>query len=280
MPGLHPGLPLCRLLLGFLKPPSPPGRLTRQGLSFPKHAPMREFRSFSWKDTNLRIACSAFDLVTSAIVEHRKRLEGYIVRHPAFRTSFSPVELLDGAPEAARRMARAAAKTGLGPMAAVAGTLAQLGAEAAQAAGCPEAIVENGGDIYLYSDSPVTIALHTGRTALGDKLAFRLVPGDLPLSLCSSSSTMGHSFSFGCCDLATVAAKDAALADAAVTLVCNRIRSAADLTPVLNDAGQIPGVDGIFVVKGGKVGMWGRLPELVRNQDPAMAGKITRDLRA
>jgi len=241
---------------------------------------MRVYRSFSWKETNLRIACEAFDLVTRTVVEHRRRLERYIGRHPEFLTSLVPVALLEDPPEAAIRMAAAAERTGLGPMAAVAGTLAQLGAEAAMAAGCREAIVENGGDIYIHSDTEVTIGLYAGDNAIAGKLAFRLDPRTLPLALCSSSSTMGHSLSLGRCDLATVVAKDGALADAAVTLVCNRIKSEHDLTPVLDDVGAIPGIDGILAVKNGKIGLWGRLPELVRNEDTAARRKITRDLRS
>jgi hypothetical protein len=241
---------------------------------------MRVYRSFTWKETNLRIACEAFDLVTRTVVEERRRLERYIGRHPEFLTSLVPVVLLEDAPEAARRMAAASELTGLGPMAAVAGTLAQMGAEAAMAAGCHEAIVENGGDIFIHSDREVTIGLYAGNNAIGNQLAFRIDPCDLPLSLCSSSSTMGHSLSFGQCDLATVVAKDGALADAAVTLVCNLISSDRDLTAVLNQVGAIPGIDGILAVKNGKIGLWGRLPALVRNRDAETRRKITRDLRS
>jgi ApbE superfamily uncharacterized protein (UPF0280 family) len=91
---------------------------------------------------------------------------------------------------------------------------------------------------------------------------------------------MGHSLSFGQCDLATVTAKDGALADSAVTLVCNLIKSENDLMPVLNDVGAIAGIEGIFAVKNGKIGMWGHLPQLVRNQDAATSEKITRDLHS
>ena len=241
---------------------------------------MRVYRSFSWKDTNLRIACEAFDLVTRAVVEERKRLERYIGRQPEFMTSLVPVVLLEAAPESARRMAAAADLTGLGPMASVAGTLAQIGVEAAVANGCKEAIVENGGDIFIHSDTEVTIGIYAGDNAIGNQLAFRISPHDLPLSLCSSSSKMGHSLSFGRCDLATVVARDGALADSAVTLVCNLIRTEHDLTPVLGDVGSIPGISGILAVKNGKIGLWGRLPELVRNQDAASRNKITRDLRS
>lgn len=241
---------------------------------------MRVYRSFSWKETNLRVASPAFDLVTRTVVEERRKLERYIGRHPEFLTALVPVVLLEDAPEAALRMAAAAERTGLGPMAAVAGTLAQMGAEAAMAAGCPETIVENGGDIFIHSDTEVTIGIYAGDNAIAGKLAFRLDPRDLPLALCSSSSKMGHSQSFGQCDLATVVAKDGALADAAVTLVCNRIKTEHDLTPVLNEVGAILGIDGILAVKNGKIGMWGKLPELVRNQDAAARSKITRDLHS
>lgn len=241
---------------------------------------LRVYRSFSWKDTNLRVASDAFDLVTRTVVAERKLLERYIHRHPEFQSALVPVVLLEDAPEVARRMAAAADLTGLGPMASVAGTLAQLGVEAAMAEGCREAIVENGGDIFIHSDTSVTIGIYAGNNAIGNTLAFRIAPEDLPLALCSSSSKMGHSLSFGQCDLATVVAKDGALADSAVTLVCNLIRSENDLTPVLNDVGTIAGITGIFAVKNNKIGMWGALPELVRNQDTATQNKITRDLHS
>ena len=240
---------------------------------------MRVYRSFSWKDTNLRVACASFELVTRTVVEARRQLERYIARHPAFRTAMEPLPLLDDPPEAARRMAAASELTGLGPMAAVAGTLAQLGAEAALAGGCDEAIVENGGDIFLVAIAPVTIALHAG-AALGSRLAFHIDPHQTPLALCSSSGTMGHSLSLGRCDLATVASRDASLADAAATLVGNLVRTEGDLTPALERVGAIPGIDGILAVVGGRIGLWGQLPPLVRNEDAATGAKITRDLHA
>ncbi len=240
---------------------------------------MRVYRSFSWKDTNLRVACASFDVVTRSVVEARRRLERYIARHPAFRTALAPLPLLADPPEAARRRAVAAELTGLGPMAAVAGTLAQLGAEAALADGCDEVIVENGGDIFLVAARPVTIALHAG-AALGSRLAFHIEPQQTPLALWSSSSTMGHSLSLGRCDLATVASRDASLADAAATLVGNLVRRERDLTPALERVGAIPGIDGILAVVGGRIGLWGHLPPLVRNEDATTGSKITRDLHA
>ena len=272
MSGLCGRLSLWRLFIGFLKAVALAPSLYA--------ATMRIYRSFSWKETNLRVASDAFDLIVQTIMNERRNLERYIVRHPGFQTALVPVVLQENPPEAAKRMAAASELTGLGPMAAVAGCLAQLGAEAAMAGGCQEAIVENGGDMFVYGKTEVVIGIYAGSNSLGNQLAFRLDPANLPLAVCSSSSKMGHSLSFGRCDLATVVAKDAALADAAVTLVCNLITKEADLEPVLNEVGKIAGIDGILAVKNAKIGMWGKLPALVRNQDLNTREKITRDSRS
>jgi ApbE superfamily uncharacterized protein (UPF0280 family) len=102
----------------------------------------------------------------------------------------------------------------------------------------------------------------------------------MPLAICSSSSFMGHSLSFGECDLATVVAPDGALADAAATLACNLVRRHQDVSGVLERVSGLPGVQGILIIKTDRVGMAGELPELIRHSDPAFSGKITRDARS
>lgn len=165
-------------------------------------------------------------------------------------------------------------------MAAVAGAIAQAAVEAAMAGGVKEAIVENGGDLYIASDCPVQVGIFAGKNSPFNSLAFALDPGMLPLSLCSSSSKMGHSVSLGHCDLATVAARDAALADAAATLACNRIKSPADLQLVLDRIMEIPGVSGVLAVCGEEIGLAGEMPPLVR-QNPALnQNLVTRDRNA
>lgn len=241
---------------------------------------MHSFRPFSWKDTHLKVYGSEFELITRCIVGQRKTLEKYIRLHPAYASALKPVELLSQAPGIAKKMAKASCKTGLGPMASVAGTLAQYGVEAALQAGCSEAIVENGGDMFIASTMPVTIGIYAGENSIGAQLAFHLLPEDLPLAICSSSSKMGHSLSFGNCELATVVAKEAALADSAATLVCNSISKEEDVERVLEEVGSIPGIQGILVVKDSNVGLWGKLPQIVRNQDSETIAKITRDPRS
>ena len=70
--------------------------------------------------------------------------------------------------------------------------------------------------------------------------------------------------SLGQCDLATVAAKDAALADAAATEAANLVRAIEDVDPTLQRIAAIEGVDGLLIVKDDRVGLAGRLPKLVK----------------
>lgn len=227
-------------------------------------SPRRTYRSYTYKDAVFSICCGEFDVVTAEIVRQRSLLEEYLTTHKEYGESFVPVPALSSAPEVARRMAMAAEVVGVGPMAAVAGTMAQLAAEAGLSAGSREAIVENGGDVYLVARSEVTVVLHTGTAALANRLALEVLPAQTPLAICSSSGRMGHSTSLGECDLATVVANDCALADAAATLAANLVSTPADVDRALQRIGDIEGVDGVLIVKDDRIGMVGNLPRLVR----------------
>lgn len=226
----------------------------------------RTYRTFTHREAVFRICCSRFDAVTAEIVRQRRILEDYIDRHPDFRHSFEPVELHTDAPEVAQRMARAARLVGVGPMAAVAGAMAQCAGEAGLEAGAREVIVENGGDIYLRADEPVTIGLGTGTVELADRLAFSLQAHDTPISICSSSGQMGHSKSLGECNLATAVARDAALADAAATQAANLVRTIEDVDSALERVAAIEGIEGVMIIKNNRVGLAGQLPPLVKIQ--------------
>ncbi len=224
----------------------------------------RAYRTFTYREAVLRICCGQFDAVTAEIVRQRHILEDYIGCHPEFQRSLTPIELRADAPEIARHMAWAAERVGVGPMAAVAGAMAQCAAKAALAAGAEEAVVDNGGDIYLKAVEPVVVSLGTGTTKLADRLAFRIKPDETPLAICSSSGRMGHSMSLGRCDLATIVAKDAALADAAATQAANWVRTVDDVDAALERIASIEGVAGVLIVQDDRIGLAGRLPRLVR----------------
>jgi ApbE superfamily uncharacterized protein (UPF0280 family) len=223
----------------------------------------RTYQTFIHRDALFHICCDKFNVITNEIVRQRQILEDYIKHNPNFKHSIEPLELCDDAPEIAQRMARAAQLVGVGPMAAVAGAMAQYAAEASLKAGASEVIVENGGDIYLRTEESVIIGLHTGTTKLSDKLGFSIQAHDTPISICSSSGKMGHSMSLGDCDLATVVSKDAALADAAATLVANLVKTAIDIDQALEHITSIKGIEGVLIVKNDRIGLAGHLPQFV-----------------
>jgi ApbE superfamily uncharacterized protein (UPF0280 family) len=233
----------------------------------------RRFTSFTWKEADLRICSLRTDVIIAEVKRLRAILEAYIERQFEFKTSLVPIRLLPDAPDIAVRMAEAAESCGVGPMAAVAGAVAEMAAYAAIGSGAEEAIVENGGDIYLISPYAASVGLFAGANPLSGRLAFHITSSEMPLSICSSSSTFGHSLSFGKCDLATVVAKSGALADAAATLTGNCVKSVADIEPTLSRVSSIPGITGVLIIKDDRIGFTGNLPRLVKCEDPGFEGK-------
>ena len=194
----------------------------------------------------------------------RKEIETYITGQPRFLTSLEPLLIDMEAPGVARRMAAAAALAGVGPMAAVAGAIAQVTVEALVAAGARHVIVDNGGDVVLRIDRPVRIGIFTGSAKIRDiALSFEPRPGIF--SVCTSSGSVGHSLSFGRADAAMVVAASGSLADAMATALGNRVREASDeaIDQAIRDT-LTEGVEGLLVVAGGCLGLGGKLPQIVR----------------
>ncbi len=247
---------------------------------------MRSFRKFSYQEADYRISSKAFTEICNSIVKERDLLENFIKWNPSFLTSLTPLtELPEGAPDIAVRMHMAGISLNVGPMAAVAGTIAQIAAEKVfpeRDSGSDsllkgtEAIVENGGDIFMILEKDLILGIHSDVKALKGKLAFLVHPEETPLAICSSSSTMGHSLSLGNCNLATVFSRSGALADAAATRACNMVGDKTDIDPTLKTISAIPGILGIMIIKGDQIGIAGSLPEIIPNSDPHMLNKITR----
>ena len=216
------------------------------------------------KETDLYILADK-DLSRPAlelVLTHRHQLENYISRYPDFAKSLKPVPAAPGAPETAMLMAWAAGAAGVGPMAAVAGAFAELVGAGLQGRSA-EVIVENGGDIFIKSLRPRTVALHAGDSPLSGRVGIRVRPEDTPLGVCTSSGKVGPSLSLGVAHAACVVAKSAALADAAATAVGNAVKAEGEVGKALDVAKSIPGVLGAVVISGEKLGAWGQI-ELVR----------------
>ncbi len=209
-------------------------------------------------ETDLRISASE-DLTEEArrlIIKYRDKLEGYIKEQPLFLSSLEPLPGARGAPSIVKEMVRAARRTGVGPMAAVAGAAAQyVGVELLKLS--PELIVENGGDIFLKSRRERVVAIYAGGSSLSGKIGIRIKGAATPLGVCTSSGTVGHSLSFGRADAVVAVAKSAILADAAATALGNRIKTVADIAGGLKYAKGIDGLLGAVIILGDKFGAWG-----------------------
>ncbi|MDI6871460.1 MAG: UPF0280 family protein [Bacillota bacterium] len=200
--------------------------------------------------------------VEQLVREARRGLEAFLAVDPAFWTALAPRPVPPHAPRLVRRMARAAEAAGVGPMAAVAGAIAaEVGEKLREQTS--EVVIENGGDLYLASRQPLTVAVFAGESPFTGLLGLRLPPEKLPTGVCTSAGTVGPSLSFGSADAAVVVAPDAALADAVATAAGNRVHSAADLQAAADWALTVPGVAGALLVKGDHLAVAGEV-ELVR----------------
>jgi len=201
-----------------------------------------------------------------ALARCRELIERYIDRQPEFASALRPIEVFDDAPDIVRIMAEAGWKTSVGPMAAVAGAIAEsVGRELMPYS--KDVIVENGGDIFLNTHRKREIGIYAGEDSpFTGTLALEVLPEDSPLGICTSSGTVGHSLSFGKCDASIVLSPSAALADAAATALGNLVVNHEDITRAMEFGKSIDGLRGMVIAKGEHIGAWGavRLVSLER----------------
>jgi ApbE superfamily uncharacterized protein (UPF0280 family) len=190
---------------------------------------------------------------------HRQPLENYIRENPFFLYTLESYEVEETAPEIVKIMAEAGRIADVGPMAAVAGAIAELvGRDLLEFS--PEIIVENGGDIFLKITSKRHVGVYAGDASpFSGKLALEIAPEDTPLGICTSSGTVGHSLSLGRADAIIVMAQSTALADAVATAIGNRIQTTDDINAIITNAGLSYGISGLVIIKDDKIGIWGNV---------------------
>ena len=197
-----------------------------------------------------------------SILKYRHQLETYIAVHPEFVRSLMPLNEDPYAPEMVKEMIRVSTLANVGPMASVAGAMAESVSKDLLEMS-KEVIVENGGDIYMATSKERTIGIYAGSSPLSFKLGITISPEDSPLGVCTSSGTVGPSLSFGKADAVCVLSKSAALADAAATAVGNVVRGGKDVERGLEKGSKIEGVLGTLIIIGEQMGAWGKI-RLVR----------------
>lgn len=208
------------------------------------------------KQTDLLVsACSNLrDEAEDAVMKYRKHIEDYIIGHPYFGKSLVPVAYDTSAPDIVNKMIEASARAGVGPMASVAGAVAEfVGSDLL--AYCDNIIVENGGDIFLRYDRPVEVLLLAETSEIGC-LKVEVPPFRIPGGICTSSGTLGHSMSFGNADAVMVVGPSASFADAAATAIGNMVRHPDDIKKAIKKAQEM-GLYGVVVIIMGQIGAWG-----------------------
>ncbi|MGE5379569.1 MAG: UPF0280 family protein [Methylocystaceae bacterium] len=199
--------------------------------------------------------------VEKQLIRLRADIETYAELVPEFIAALSPLPLTNHAPEIVKRMLLAGQQAGVGPMAAVAGTVAEMVGEDLINQGFRNVIIENGGDLFLASETERTVAVFAGSSPFTGKVGI-IIRGGFPLGVCTSSGTVGPSLSFGQADASIIIAETAALADAAATAAGNLVKDVSRLETAVNFACSIPGVRGALMILGDKMAARGSV-ELV-----------------
>lgn len=226
---------------------------------------------FEYKESRGIIISDSEDAIKEAISSikfHREQLEKYIQKHPKFLYSLQPVQV-DNGPKIARLMAGATEGAGVGPMAAVAGVLADLAVDDMVLEGARVAIVENGGEASIVSNRPIDLALLAGDSPLSKRVGFRLK--HFPMGIATSSGMFSHALSFGEAEAVTVFAENAGLADAAATAVCNLVKGDDHRSAIehgIERALSIDGVKGVFIIYREMVGKGGEVPLIIGINTP------------
>jgi uncharacterized protein len=211
------------------------------------------------------------DFASSLARRYRLELEAYAAERPEFLRSMAPIALDASAPALARSMMAAAAEAGVGPMAAVAGAVAEsVGRDLDAEFGCREIVVENGGDLWMKFERGLEASVFAGGSPLSDRVGVSIPAALSPIGLCTSSGTVGPSLSLGRADAAMIAyradparadgASSGALADAWATALGNAVASERDIEAALDLARAAPGLVSALAVKGGRMGIRGELP--------------------
>jgi hypothetical protein len=190
---------------------------------------------------------------------YRRQIEDYIIRDPRFIVALKPISIELTAPEIIKKMSEVSHTTDVGPMAAVAGAVAEFLGKDLLKHGYKDVIVENGGDIFMKLRRACKVGIYAGRSKVWNHFKLNIKPLNTSLGVCTSSGTIGHSLSFGSADAVIILAKTAYLSDAVATACGNRVHFKKDLKPALDFARSIKGVKGVVIIMKKDLLSWGNI---------------------
>jgi len=218
------------------------------------------------KETDLMVysATKLIDETKELVLEQRGYVEAFIKSYPDFAGALIPWQPDLPAPGIIANMVKAARNAGVGPMAAIAGAIAeQVGHGLLKLT--DQVIVENGGDVFIKTNSSVTVGIYAGSSPLSLRIGIRLKSRSKPEAVCTSSGTIGHSLSLGKANAVCVVADSCSIADAAATSIGNLIDSPADIENAIEAGRRLKELSGIVIIVGEKIGVWGNLEVVALN---------------
>jgi uncharacterized protein len=181
-----------------------------------------------------------------------EQLQSYSLQHPDFRTSKTPVEVPETAPQIVREMAATAKAAGVGPAFCTTGAVCEhVGRFLAGMLG--EVVVSTGGDYFVRSKKKMRLALYQGPAA-----------GGLSVVVDPKRGTQGVFTSVGrirlpsqSVDGLAVLASTTIMADAAAASCMAILSRPNSFLAALQFLRKIDGVQGAVVVQGKRIGVAG-----------------------
>ncbi len=225
-----------------------------------KHLQQRGLSSYQVRveETDLLVSTDTdiYDIALDSVIKYRFIINNYIQHHPDFLSAMGPYRPDLYAPEIIKDMILFSSRCGVGPMASVAGALAHFVGSALRRYS-KNVLIENGGDDYLYLHDDATVSIFAGNSPLSNKIYLKIRKIQMPIGVCTSSGTVGHSLSFGKADAVCVLSRSATLADAAATAIGNRVVDKKSIHPALEWGMGLEDVTGVIIIMGDRFGVLG-----------------------
>ncbi|BBE17866.1 hypothetical protein AQPE_2025 [Aquipluma nitroreducens] len=228
----------------------------------------QRFRSFvvNYKETDLWIGVDpgSFrdemqEVALAKVIALRTEMEAYLLNDPVFGRTFEPHAVKPNAPEIVNRMADAARRAEVGPMAAVAGAFSEaVGQHLMQQFSIQEIVVENGGDIFLKINRNLLMSVYAGNSPLSGKIGIEIQASESPLGVCTSAGTVGPSVSLGKTDATMIICRNTALADALATRFGNLVQVPEDVQQVTQQTVPFPEILSAVIICWDKIGIRGQ----------------------
>ena len=209
-------------------------------------------------DLHIRATRNLAHEAKESILFHRGQIESFIQQYPDFAVSLVPLRIPEPVPVIIAGMMDAARESGVGPMAAIAGAIAEHVGQALMTLS-QEIIIENGGDVFIRTKKPLTVGIFANHSPLNMRMGLKIDSSDGPMAVCTSSGTVGHSLSLGRADAVTVVSRSCPLADAAATAIANQVKQKEDVQTAIQFGKNIKGVKGLVIIIDDNVGLWGEL---------------------